>query len=152
MQHDRSDTQEKGTQELIETWGTDYAEALIEIAGRLGLAPLELHQRMRDRAASLPITPECLTLAELDAWRTGDLPAARQKHLAECELCTEVTTMMEESQAADRDAFLARALPRISAAKVAIGAAVGVPLGAALGVGMARHMGGAAAQTKTTQK
>jgi hypothetical protein len=68
----------------------EYRHALARLAQEAGLDPDEFERRVMATAAKLELTPQCLTLDDIEHFPTlASLPQERQQHVSQCAGCTE---------------------------------------------------------------
>src|SRR5688572_16604543 len=69
----------------------EYREALARVAEEHGVPPDELRADLAAAAEDIPLTPDCVTLAEVERYPTvEDLPFDRRRHVKSCALCIEL--------------------------------------------------------------
>jgi hypothetical protein len=67
-----------------------YRNALARLAMQAGLDPEEFERRVIATAAKLELTPQCLTLDDIEHFPTlASLPHERQQHVSQCAGCSE---------------------------------------------------------------
>jgi hypothetical protein len=68
----------------------EYHDALARLAKSAGLGPEEFERRVIATAATLELTPHCLTLDDIEHFPTlASLPQERQEHVSRCAGCAQ---------------------------------------------------------------
>jgi hypothetical protein len=89
-----------GTNDAEQLWAAVFGEplppvereaetAMARLASQAGLDAREFERRVMAAAATLKLTPDCISLEEIELYPTlAGLPPARQQHVAACQECT----------------------------------------------------------------
>ena len=68
--------------------GNEYSEALARLAGDANVTPREFERAILLEAAAQRLTPDCITLDEIELFPTlAQFPEARRHHVEQCRAC-----------------------------------------------------------------
>lgn len=100
-----------GGDETADTVEREYREALGRVAGEVNLSPDEFSRRVDATAEQIVLTPECLTLADVERFPSfTSLPEHRQRHVRRCPTCLDLIAVIEP-RPDELEIFLRKAVP-----------------------------------------
>jgi hypothetical protein len=136
-------------------WGEEYLRALEVAAAHAGIAPLDLHRQITRGIASTQASPDCLTLAELEACLADTLASERRAHAFSCSFCVELLQVVATGHPEHQAAFIANAAagPRAVDSNSTLVAGIGLAM---TGIGLAgvayRYLRGRSSESESSER